>query len=156
VATGPAPISWPEALELLSAELSEPVTFRVAAERQFLKRLTDTGVPAGEAELLITREWAILAGENDYTTGTFEQIPGRPHAQSPSSFTTTARNSSDARAPSSPIPLGGFLARSGLRGAYGRDVVAGRPPFRGVRERAVLDRMLDRLRVGEGDSGQAR
>ena len=32
--TGPAPMSWPEALELLSAELGEPVTFRVAAERQ--------------------------------------------------------------------------------------------------------------------------
>jgi len=30
------------------------------------------------AELLITREWAILAGENDYTTGTFGQITGRP------------------------------------------------------------------------------
>jgi hypothetical protein len=33
---------------------------------------------AGTAELLITREWAILAGENDYTTGTFRQITGRP------------------------------------------------------------------------------
>ena len=30
--TGPVPLSWPEALELLSAELGEPVTFRVAAE----------------------------------------------------------------------------------------------------------------------------
>ena len=36
------------------------------------------GVPAGEAELLITREWAILAVENDYTTGIFQQITGRP------------------------------------------------------------------------------
>ena len=35
-------------------------------------------LPAGTAELLITREWAILAGENDYTTGTFQQITGRP------------------------------------------------------------------------------
>jgi hypothetical protein len=68
----------PEALELLSAELGEPVTFRVAAERQFLDRLTGAGIPAGTAELLITREWAILAGENDYTTGTFQQITGRP------------------------------------------------------------------------------
>jgi hypothetical protein len=42
------------------------------------ERLTGAGVPAGEAELLITREWAILAGENDYTTGTFQQITGRP------------------------------------------------------------------------------
>ena len=76
--TGPTPISWPEALELLSAELGETVTFRVAAERQFLEHLTAAGIAAGEAELLIAREWAILAGENDYTTGTFQQITGRP------------------------------------------------------------------------------
>ena len=68
--TGPAPMSWPEALELLAAELGEPVSFRVATERQLLERLTGAGVPAGTAELLITREWAILAGENDYTTAT--------------------------------------------------------------------------------------
>jgi uncharacterized protein YbjT (DUF2867 family) len=76
--TGSALMSWPEALELLSAELGEPVTFRVAAERQFLARLTGAGVPTGTAELLITREWAILAGENDHTTDTFQQITGRP------------------------------------------------------------------------------
>ena len=76
--TGPVLLSWPQALELLSAELGEPVTFQVAAERQFLQRLTGAGVPAGTAELLITREWAILAGENDYTTGTFQQITGHP------------------------------------------------------------------------------
>jgi hypothetical protein len=44
---------------------------------QFLDRLIGAGIPAGTAELLITREWAILAGENDYTTGTFAQITGR-------------------------------------------------------------------------------
>ena len=76
--TGPVPLSWPEALELLSAELGEPVTFRVAAERDYLDHLTRAGIPAETAELLITREWAILAGENDYTTGTFQQITGRP------------------------------------------------------------------------------
>ena len=75
--TGPVPMSWPEALELLSAELGEPVTFRVAEERQFRERLIGAGVSAGTAELLITREWAILAGENDYTTDTFQQITGR-------------------------------------------------------------------------------
>jgi len=76
--TGPTPLSWPEALELLSAELGDTVTFRVEAERQFLARLVGAGVPAGEAELLITREWAILAGENDRTTGTLRQMTGRP------------------------------------------------------------------------------
>jgi hypothetical protein len=95
-------MSWREALELLAAELGEPVTFRVEAERQFLERLTGAGVPAGEAELLITREWAILAGENDYTTGPSSRSPATLRAQSPISFTTTARNTSDLRAPSSP------------------------------------------------------
>ena len=32
----------------------------------------------GRSSGLITRERAILAGENDYTTGTFGQITGRP------------------------------------------------------------------------------
>ena len=76
--TRPVPMSWPEAFDLLSAELAEPVTFQVAAEHEFLERLIDAGVPAGTAELLIAREWSILAGENDYTTDTFERITGRP------------------------------------------------------------------------------
>jgi hypothetical protein len=75
----------------------EPVTFRVAAERQFLQRLTGAGIPAGTAELLIMREWAILAGENDYTTGAFQQITGHPPRRWPSSSTSTARNSPDLR-----------------------------------------------------------
>src|SRR5690348_18412573 len=76
--TGPVPLSWPNALELLSAELGEPVTFRVTTDRDYLGRLTAAGIPAGTAQLLITREWAILAGETDYTTGTFQQITDRP------------------------------------------------------------------------------
>jgi NAD(P)H dehydrogenase (quinone) len=76
--TGPAPLSWPDALDLLSAELGQPVAFRAATERELLERLTGAGAPAGTAELLITREWAILAGENDYTTATFQQLTGRP------------------------------------------------------------------------------
>jgi NAD(P)H dehydrogenase (quinone) len=75
--TGPALLSWPEALDLLSAELGVRVEFRVEPERRYLERLVATGVPAAEAELLVTREWAILAGENEYTTGTFQQITGR-------------------------------------------------------------------------------
>jgi NAD(P)H dehydrogenase (quinone) len=75
--TGPVPMSWPEALEILSAELGESITFRIATEGQLLERLIGAGVPAGEAELLIAREWAILAGETDYTTDTFRRITGR-------------------------------------------------------------------------------
>ena len=48
----------------------------MTAERDFLKHLIDAGVPTAEAELLVTREWAIAAGENDRTTDTFRQITG--------------------------------------------------------------------------------
>ena len=97
------------------AELGEPVTFQVAAERQFLQRLTGAGVPAGTAELLITREWAILAGENDYTTGTFQQITGRP-PRLVAEFLQNHRAEfalTPTRHPH-PIPPGGFLASTGL------------------------------------------
>ena len=76
--TGLELTSWPEALARLSAEIGETVSFRTVDDRQFLERLTGAGIPPGEAELLITREWAILAGENGYTTGAFEHIAGRP------------------------------------------------------------------------------
>ena len=74
--TRPAATSWSETLELLAAELGqgEPVTFQAIPERQFLRRLIRAGIPAGSAELRIAREWAILAGENDYTTDTFQRI----------------------------------------------------------------------------------
>ena len=76
--TGPALMSWPEALEILSEELGEAVSFRITDEKQFLDRLLAAGTPAGTAELLIAREWSILAGENEHMTDTFERITGRP------------------------------------------------------------------------------
>src|SRR5262249_59903982 len=76
--TGPAPMSWPEALDVLSAEIGEPVEFRVVEDKRYLDRLVANGESAETAELLIAREWSILAGENDYTTDTFQQITGRP------------------------------------------------------------------------------
>ena len=75
--TGPVPLSWPEALEQLSAELGEPVTFRVAAEQHFRAPHPRRGT--GTAELLITRE-CDPRGENHYTTGIFQQITGPPPA----------------------------------------------------------------------------
>src|ERR1700757_5364490 len=55
--TGPVPMSWPEAVALLPAEVAEPVAFRVGPEREYRERLIGAGAPAGTAELLITREW---------------------------------------------------------------------------------------------------
>lgn len=81
--TGPACLSWPEALELLSKELGETVTFQIVTERQYVDHLVAAGTSVGAAELLMTREWATLAGENDYKTETFERVTG----QSPRSVT---------------------------------------------------------------------
>jgi len=33
-------------------------------------------VPAGQAELLVTREWAIMAGENERVTSTVRDLTG--------------------------------------------------------------------------------
>ena len=107
-------MSWPEALELLSAELGERVTFRVAAERQFLERLTGAGVRRGRlscSSRASGRSWPVRTTTPPTPSS---RSPAAPHAPSPSSFTTTARiRLMPARDPH-PIPLGGFLASTRL------------------------------------------
>jgi uncharacterized protein YbjT (DUF2867 family) len=76
--TGPRLLAWPEAMRLLSAELGEQVSFATATERELLRRLTSLSVPPGQAELLITREWALMAGENERTTSTVQDLTGHP------------------------------------------------------------------------------
>ena len=78
--TGPRQVSWPEALQALSAELGEKVTFRTASAIKLIRRLTQAGVTAEEAELLVTREWAIISGENERTTSTVRELTAHePH-----------------------------------------------------------------------------
>ena len=74
--TGPRQVSWPEALQVLSEELGETVTFRTTGSFELVRRLTGAGVPAGQAELLVTREWAIMAGENERVTTTVRDLTG--------------------------------------------------------------------------------
>jgi hypothetical protein len=58
---------------LLSDELGETITFRTATERDLIRALVSAGVAPGQAELLVTREWAILAGENERTTSMVQE-----------------------------------------------------------------------------------
>jgi NAD(P)H dehydrogenase (quinone) len=74
--TGPALLSWPGAMTLLSAELGYPVSFETLPEHELLTRLVEAGVPPGQAELLIAREWAIQAGENEHLTSTVRELTG--------------------------------------------------------------------------------
>ncbi len=98
--TGPRLVSWPEALEVLSAELGETVTFRTTDAFELVRRLTRAGVPAGQAELLVTREWAILAGENERVTTTCAISPAMSRGPSRPSCTRTTSYSADVpRAP---------------------------------------------------------
>jgi NAD(P)H dehydrogenase (quinone) len=76
--TGPRPVSWPDVVHLLSVELGEPVEFRTATEQALIQRLIDAGMAPGQAELLIAREWAVIAGENERTTDTVNRLTGAP------------------------------------------------------------------------------
>jgi NAD(P)H dehydrogenase (quinone) len=75
--TGPRQVTWPEALEVLSAELGEEVVFRTTDAFTLIQRLIAAGIPASQAELLVTREWAILAGENERSTTGVQDLLGR-------------------------------------------------------------------------------
>ena len=75
--TGPRQVSWPEAMQVLSAELGQAVTFRTTGAFELVQRLVRAGVAAGQAELLVAREWAIMAGENERVTGTVRELTGR-------------------------------------------------------------------------------
>jgi NAD(P)H dehydrogenase (quinone) len=74
--TGPTQFSWPEAMELLSAELDQTVTFQTTTEQRLIGQLIDAGVAPGQAQLLVTREWAILAGENERATAGVRELTG--------------------------------------------------------------------------------
>jgi len=56
-------LAWrPTGDELLSAELGEPVTFRVAAERHYLERLTGAGCYLVPVKVAVQRAEAIGEG----------------------------------------------------------------------------------------------
>jgi NAD(P)H dehydrogenase (quinone) len=74
--TGPTQFSWPEAMKVLSAELDQTVTFQTTTELRLIGRLIDAGVAPGQAQLLVTSEWAMLVGENERTTAGVRELTG--------------------------------------------------------------------------------
>jgi uncharacterized protein YbjT (DUF2867 family) len=74
--TGPTQFNWPDAMELLSAELDQTVTFKTTTELRLIGQPIDAGVAPGQAQLLVTREWAMLAGENERTTEGVRELTG--------------------------------------------------------------------------------
>jgi NAD(P)H dehydrogenase (quinone) len=74
--TGPRQVSWPEAMQVLSAELGQTVAFSTTSSFGLVQRLMQAGVAPGQAELLVTREWAIMAGENERVTQGVRDLTG--------------------------------------------------------------------------------
>jgi hypothetical protein len=74
--TGPELLSWPDAMRLLAAEIGQPVTFQTTSETELISSLTGTGASPGQAELLIARERALQAGENERLTGEIQRLAG--------------------------------------------------------------------------------
>src|SRR5262249_35036871 len=118
---GPLAMSWPEALELLSAEVGKTITFQVATERELLARLASAGIAAGGGPPPAPPGGGGPARGKAPTHQPLPHIlapppPPPPHARSPSSFTTTARNSPDA----SDTARGEWCGRTTARGSAHR------------------------------------
>jgi hypothetical protein len=72
---------WPEALELLSAELGEPVTFRVTDERQFRERLTGAGYRRGRLSSSSRASARSSLARTTKRPPPSRKSPAAPHAQ---------------------------------------------------------------------------
>ena len=119
---------------MLSAELGETVTFRTADAFGLVQRLVKAGFPAGMAELLVTREWAIMAGENERTTTTVRDLTGREprtieeflHENLDCSSDVPRAHASDPAGPVS-LPRRGSFSPSHHRHPIARPWLANRP-----------------------------
>jgi len=52
------------------------VTFRTVSETELISRLIRAGGSPGQVELLVAREWAVRAGENERLTGEVGRLAG--------------------------------------------------------------------------------
>lgn len=100
--TGPLPMSWPEALEALSAELGEPVTFRSCPSGSSLSASSPPGYRRGRLSCSSRASGRSSPARTTTRPTPFSRSPATLRGRWPSSFTTTARNSPDARKLTSP------------------------------------------------------
>jgi uncharacterized protein YbjT (DUF2867 family) len=74
--TGPELFSWPEATAVLAKELGRPVEYRAVDEATLREELLGRGFQAPLIELLIARERATEARENERLTDTVLELTG--------------------------------------------------------------------------------
>jgi NAD(P)H dehydrogenase (quinone) len=76
--TGPALYSWPQVAGLLSAELSRPIAYRLSDEEGIRADTLRRGLPEAYADVLVARDRAVRAGENEVLTDTVQRLTGKP------------------------------------------------------------------------------
>ena len=64
-----------DAVLRFSGAIGEAVTFRTVSETELISRLIRRVSP-GQVELLVSREWAVRAGENERRTGEVGRLAG--------------------------------------------------------------------------------
>lgn len=86
-----------DAVLRFSGAIGEAVTFRTVSETELISRLIRAGASPGQAELLVPREWAVRAGENERLTGGSGASQGTSRGPCESSCTTSGQPSPEAR-----------------------------------------------------------
>ncbi|MGE2736039.1 NAD(P)H-binding protein [Mycolicibacterium vaccae] len=76
--TGPEAWSYPQAAELISEAIGEPVRHVDVSTDELTARLTSAGYPAEFAAALAALDGRIRSGEQDFVTATVSEITGRP------------------------------------------------------------------------------
>jgi uncharacterized protein YbjT (DUF2867 family) len=94
--TGPAPMSWPETLELLSTELASPSPSRSRPSGSSSSVSPAPGYRRGRLSCSSRASGRFSPARTTTRPTRSTRSPVARHAQSPSSFTATAQNSSDA------------------------------------------------------------
>jgi uncharacterized protein YbjT (DUF2867 family) len=75
--TGPRLWNWPEAARVIAEEAGRDVRYNAITPEELTAQLERSGVTPGQAALLVAREQALQAGENNRLTGTFTDLTGR-------------------------------------------------------------------------------
>lgn len=86
--TGPAPLTYAQAAEVLSAALDRPVTYTAVDDDTFVVQLTGAGVPEGYARFLASLFDPVRQGWTAAVTDAVETLTGRP----PRTLETYARD----------------------------------------------------------------
>jgi NAD(P)H dehydrogenase (quinone) len=74
--TGPALYSWPEVAALLTSELGRPITYWPGDEDAVRSDTLRRGLPEAFAEVLVARDRAVEAGENELLTDLVQRLTG--------------------------------------------------------------------------------